>query len=175
MIPELLRNDTSITNVLKFSLHAVTLLSQLDPKDFSHLLLNTSIEESYRGFFKLFGGHHVNLLFSGFQDYFQTLTKEEQVPMFNFMGSVLNTPLYYSAENSSCDASTVDLRQLLEVIPKNYYSRIDPRLTSDLVKMKEAHQVEEQVREEPLVLEGIHQLSQMTQCQIRISYVSNQA
>ena len=130
MIPELLRNDTSMTNVLKFSLHAVTLLSQLDPKDFSHLLLNTSIEESYRGFFKLFGGHHVNLLFSGFQDYFQTLTKEEQVPMFNFMGSVLNTPLYYSAENSSCDASTVDLRQLLEVIPKNYYSRIDPRLTS---------------------------------------------
>ena len=130
MIPELLRNDTSITNVLKFSLHADTLLSQLDPKDFSHLLLNTSIEESYRGFFKLFGGHHVNLLFSGFQDYFQTLTKEEQVPMFNFMGSVLNTPLYYSAENSSCDASTVDLRQLLEVIPKNYYSSIDPRLTS---------------------------------------------
>ena len=42
------------------------------------------------------------------------------------------------------------------------------------MKMKEAQQVEEQVRDEPLVLEGIHQLSQMTQCQIRISYVSNQ-
>ena len=47
-------------------------------------------------------------------------------------------------------------------------------MESELVKMKEAQQVEEQVREEPLVLEGIHQLSQMTQCQIRISYVSNQ-
>ena len=48
-------------------------------------------------------------------------------------------------------------------------------MESELVKMKEAQQVEEQVREEPLVLEGIHQLSRMTQCQIRISYVSNQA
>ena len=130
MIPELLRNDTGIANVLKFSFHAVTLLSQLDPKDFPHLINKNSIAESYRGFFQIFGGHHVNLLFSGFQDYFQTLTKEEQVPMFNFMGSVLNTPLYYNAENSSCDASSVDLRQLLETSPKNYYSRIDPRLTS---------------------------------------------
>ena len=46
-------------------------------------------------------------------------------------------------------------------------------MESELMKMKEAQQVEEQVRDEPLVLEAI-QLSQMTQCQIRISYVSNQ-
>ena len=75
MIPELLRNDTCIANVLKFSLHAVTLLSQLDPKDFPHLINKNSIAESYRGFFQIFGGNHVNILFSGFQDYFQTLTK----------------------------------------------------------------------------------------------------
>ena len=75
VIPELLRNDTGIANVLKFSLHSVTLLSQLDPKDFPHLINKNSIAESYRGFFQIFGGHHVNLLFSGFQDYFQTLTK----------------------------------------------------------------------------------------------------
>ena len=48
-------------------------------------------------------------------------------------------------------------------------------MESELMKMKEAQQVEEQVRDEPLVLEGIHQLSQMTQCQIRISYDLNQA
>ena len=32
--------------------------------------------------------------------------------------------------NYSCDASTVDLRQLIELSPKNYYQSIDSRLTS---------------------------------------------
>ena len=48
-------------------------------------------------------------------------------------------------------------------------------MESELMKIKEAQQVEEQVRDESLVLEGIHQLSQMTQSQIRISFFLNQA
>ena len=130
MIPELLKNYTSIGIVLKFSLQALTLLSQLDQKYFINMTDKNTIAESYRGFFQIFGGHNVNLMLHGFKDYCQTHTKEEQVPMFGFMGSLLNTPLYYNAENYSFHANSVDLRQLLETSPKNYYRKIDSRLTS---------------------------------------------
>ena len=35
--------------------------------------------------FQLFGADYVKIMFSGFQNSFQTLTKEEQVPMFRLM------------------------------------------------------------------------------------------
>ena len=65
--------------------------------------------------FQLFGADYVKIMFSGFQNSFQTLTKEEQVPIFRLMGNILNTSLYQDAMNYSCDASTVDLRQLIEL------------------------------------------------------------
>ena len=51
-----------------------------------------TIDKGYNGVFQLFGADYVKIMFSGFQNSFQTLTKEEQVLMFNFMGIVLNTP-----------------------------------------------------------------------------------
>ena len=131
MLPELLRNETCVPNVLTFALHAVTLLSQLGTKDFANTIDKKSMADSYQGFFQLFGGQNENLMFHGFQAYFQTLTAEKQIPMFGFMGSMLNTSLFYNALNSSCDGVSVDLRKLLKTSPKNYYRKeVDSRLTS---------------------------------------------
>ena len=130
VIPELLRCESSVSNVLNFTLHVLTFLSQRDPVDFTNSINKETIENSYRGFFQIFGGHHVSLMLSGFQDYFKTLTKEEQVSMYGFMGSLLNTSLYQNAVTSSCNASSVDMRQLLETSQEDYYSGIDSRLTS---------------------------------------------
>ena len=117
VIPELLRCENSISNVLNFTLHALTFLSQLDPEDFTNSIDEETVSKSCRGFFQIFGEHHVSLLFRGFQDYFKTRTKEEQAPMFGFMGSLLNTSLYQNAVNSTCDISSVDLRQPPEYWP----------------------------------------------------------
>ena len=130
VIPDLLKTETTISNLLSFTLHALSFLSQLDPDHLKNSIDKETIDKGYNGVFQLFGGDYVKIMFSGFQNYFQTLTKEEQVPMFRFMGNILNTSLYHDAMNYSCDANTVDLRQLIELSPKNYYQSLDSRITS---------------------------------------------
>ena len=108
----------------------MTFLSQLDPVYFTNSVNKETIEKSYKSFFQIFGGEHVSLMLRGFQDYFKTRTKEEQVSMYSFMGSLLNMSRYQNAVSSSFNANSVDLRQLLETSPEDYYSGIDERLTS---------------------------------------------
>ena len=130
VIPDLLKTETTISNLLSFTLHALSFLSQLDPDHLKNSIDEETIDKGYNGVFQLFGGDYVKIMFSGFQNYFQTLTKEEQVPMFRFMGNILNISLDHDAMNYSCDANTVDLRQLIELSPKNYYQSLDSRITS---------------------------------------------
>ena len=92
----------------------MTFLSQLDPVYFTNSVNKETIEKSYKSFFQIFGGEHVSLMLRGFQDYFKTRTKEEQVSMYSFMGSLLNMSCYQNAVSSSFNANSVDLRQLLE-------------------------------------------------------------
>ena len=103
-----MRCETSVSNVLNFTLQAMTFLSQLDPVYFTNSVNKETIEKSYKSFFQIFGGQHVS------QDYFKTRTKEEQVSMYSFMGSLLNMSRYQNAVSSSFNANSVDLRQLLE-------------------------------------------------------------
>ena len=85
VIPDLLKTETTISNLLSFTLHALSFLSQLDPDHLKNSIDEETIDKGYNGVFQLFGGGYVKIMFSGFQNYFQTLTKEEQVPMFRLM------------------------------------------------------------------------------------------
>ena len=60
----------------------MTFLSQLDPVYFTNSVNKETIEKSYKSFFQIFGGEHVSLMLRGFQDYFKTRTKEEQISMY---------------------------------------------------------------------------------------------
>ena len=89
VIPDLLKTETTISNLLSFTLHALSFLSQLDPDHLKNSIDEETIDKGYNGVFQLFGGDYVKIMFSGFQNYFQTLTKEEQVPIFRLMGNIL--------------------------------------------------------------------------------------
>ena len=66
--------------------------------------------------------------------------------------------LYQNAVSSSCNANSVDLRQLLETSLEDYYSGIDERLTS-FVNSASENQGTEQAKKFSYKMNAIEKMS----------------
>ena len=97
-VSNLLENPSLHQNLFKFSLNILNSLCKANSSTLKEsnksCEFKSALLETYNGLYSLIDVSDYKEVFTSFQSYFQTLQANQQLPMYSFMGSLLNKKIY---------------------------------------------------------------------------------